>query len=191
MRKYLELPIKLFAITFILGLLLGVTYMYTKEPIAEQVALQLQQSREQAFPEAEFEAVDKALWEGLTAEDWPEIQEVFIAKRNGEFAGYVVNVLSKGYGGDIAIIVGMDTDKKITGVVISSHNETAGLGANAVKEDFREQYKGKTNPVLTKDEPGSDQGIDALAGATITSRAVTSGVDAIVDLVNKLMEAQG
>jgi len=190
MRKYLELPIKLFAITFILGLLLGVTYMYTKEPIAEQVALQLQQSREQAFPEAEFEAVE-ALWEGLTAEDWPEIQEVFIAKRNGEFAGYVVNVLSKGYGGDIAIIVGMDTDKKITGVVISSHNETAGLGANAVKEDFREQYKGKTNPVLTKDEPGSDQGIDALAGATITSRAVTSGVDAIVDLVNKLMEAQG
>lgn len=191
MRKYLELPIKLFAITFILGLLLGVTYMYTKEPIAEQVAYQLQMSREQAFPEAEFEAVDKSQWEGLVSEDGPKIQEVFMAKKNGEFAGYVVNVLSKGYGGDIAIIVGMDTEQKITGVVISSHNETAGLGANAVKETFRDQYKGKTNPVLSKDEPDSDQAIDALAGATITSRAVTTGVDAIVNLVNKLMEAQG
>ena len=105
--------------------------------------------------------------------------------------GYVVNVASKGYGGDIAIIVGVNTDKEITGVVISSHNETAGLGANAVKEDFRDQYKGKIYPVLSKDEPGSDQAVDALTGATITSRAVTSGVDAVADLIDKLIKEQG
>ena len=191
MRKYLELPLKLFAITFILGLLLGVTYMYTKEPIAQQVAHQLQVSMEQAFPEAEFEALDESQWKDLVSEGNPQINEVYKAMQDGEFAGYVVNVASKGYGGDIAIIVGVNTDKEITGVVISSHNETAGLGANAVKEDFRDQYKGKTYPVLSKDEPGSDQAVDALTGATITSRAVTSGVDAVADLIDKLIKEQG
>lgn len=191
MRKYIELPLKLFAITFILGLILGVTYMYTKEPIAKQIAYQLQISREKAFPEAEFEAVDESIWKQLVSEEGAQIKEVFIAKKDGEDVGYVISALSKGYGGDMEIIIGMDKDKNITGLVIGSHTETAGLGANATKPDFTDQFRDKKNPVLSTDDPNSDQTIDALTGATITSRAVTSGVDAIVDLVNKLMEVEG
>ena len=186
MRKYIELPLKLFAITFILGLILGVTYMYTKEPIAKQIAHQLQMSREQAFPGAEFEAVDKEEWQDLVSEDGAQIKEVFIAKRQGEFAGYVVSVISKGYGGDMEIIVGMGADKYITGMIIGSHTETAGLGANATKPAFTDQFRGKLLPVLSKDEPNSDQAIDALTGATITSRTVTEGVEAAVALLDKL-----
>ncbi len=188
MRKYLELPFKLFLVTFILGLILGVTYNYTKDPIAEQQAYQLQLSREQAFPGAEFEPVDESIWAEFVPADGPQIKEVLTAKRDGEFAGYVVSVLSKGYGGDIEIIVGMGADQYITGIVIANHTETAGLGANAAKPDFTNQFRGKNKPVLSKDEPNSNQSIDALTGATITSRAVTDGVDVVVDLIDKLME---
>jgi len=192
MRKYLELPLKLFAITFILGLILGVTYMYTKEPIAEQRAYQLQVSREQAYPGAQFEEIDAEIWQGLVNQDSSAvIKEVFEAKRNDEFAGYVISVISKGYGGDMEIIVGIGADKHITGLVLGSHSETAGLGANATKPYFTDQFRGKYMPVLSNDEPNSDQAIDALTGATITSRAVVVGVDEVVALLEKLMEVEG
>lgn len=188
MRKYLELPLKLFAITFILGLILGVTYMYTKEPIAQQREKQLTESRQQAFPGAEFEAVPAEDWQSLVDAEGAQIKEVFTATRQGEFAGYVVSVISKGYGGDMEIIVGVGADKHIMGLVVADHNETAGLGANATNDYFTDQFDGKIMPVLSKDEPNSDQAIDALTGATITSRAVTEGVDAVVELINKMME---
>ncbi|MEX1378277.1 MAG: FMN-binding protein [Eubacteriales bacterium] len=191
MRKYIELPLKLFLITFILGLLLGVTYMYTKEPIAEQRAYQLQLSREKAYPGADFVEVPKEEWQEFVSPDGAAVKEVFIAEREGEFAGYVINVLSKGYGGDVEIIVGVGADMHITNVVIGSHNETAGLGANATKPDFTDQFRGKKKPVLSKDDAASDQAVDALTGATITSRAVIKGIDAVIDMAQKLMEVQG
>jgi electron transport complex protein RnfG len=188
MRKYIELPLKLFLITFILGLILGVTYMYTKEPIAEQRAAQLRASRQEAFPGAEFEEMPMEEWQNFISADGAQIKEVFIATRQGEFSGYVVSVISKGYGGDMEIIVGVGADKHIMGLVVADHNETAGLGANAAKDYFTDQFDGKLTPVLSKDEPNSDQAIDALTGATITSRAVTEGVDAVVELIENLME---
>lgn len=188
MRKYIELPLKLFLITFILGLILGVTYMYTKEPIAEQRERQLTESRQQAFPGAEFETVDMNDWQDLVSAEGAQIKEVFTATRQGEFAGYVVSVISKGYGGDMEVIVGVGADQHIMGLVLASHNETAGLGANATKDYFTDQFDGKLTPVLANDDPGSDQAIDALTGATITSRAVTEGVDAVVELIDNLME---
>jgi len=188
MRKYIELPLKLFLITFVLGLILGVTYMYTKEPIEAQRAFQLTQSRQQAFPGAEFEEIPMEDWQDLAPIEGAQIKEVFTATRQGEFSGYVVSVISKGYGGDMEIIVGIGADKHIMGLVLASHNETAGLGANATKDYFTDQFEGKFMPVLSKDDPNSDQAIDALTGATITSRAVTEGVDSVVELIENLME---
>jgi len=191
MRKYLELPLKLFLITFILGLILGVTYIYTKEPIAEQIAAKLQESRNEAYPECEFTEVDEAMWREFVTEDGEYVKEVFEAQKDGQFAGYVVTVLSKGYGGDVELIIGIDTEGMIVNVVVGSHNETAGLGANAVKPEFRNQFQGKKSAVLKKDEPDNAEAVDGLTGATITSRAVTRGINKAVGLVEKLMEAQG
>lgn len=185
MAKTLELPLKLLLITFIAGLLLGVTNMFTEEPIAEQRAYQAQLSRQEAFPGAEFELVPEEEWsQYYTVESGaPVIKEVYRAIRKDKFAGYVATVLSGGYGGDVEIIVGVGLDHHITGLVVGNHNETAGLGANATKAYFRDQFRGKMNPVLSKNEPSSDQAIDALTGATITSNAVVNGTNAIMDLV--------
>ena len=89
-------------------------------------------------------------------------------------AGYVVEVTPSGFGGTIDMVVGVDSDGTVTGVSIINMSETSGLGANASKESFRSQYVGKSGELAVSKDGGE---IDALTGATITSRAVTRGVN--------------
>ena len=92
--------------------------------------------------------------------------------------GYAIEVHPNGFGGEITMMVGVDMEGKVTGVSIISHSETAGLGAVAAAKTakgqaFRDQFIGQSgSPAVTKD--GGN--IDAIASATITSRAVTEGV---------------
>ncbi len=83
----------------------------------------------------------------------------------------------KGFGGDVGIVVGVDLDSdKILGVAVTTHSETPGMGSRAKTEPgLVAQFKGK--PIEEAYKVKSDGGqIDAIAGATITSRAVVSGV---------------
>ncbi len=79
------------------------------------------------------------------------------------------------YGGEILLMVGVGNDGAVTGVEVVSHSETSGLGANATKEEFRSQFKGVSQSVAVTKDGGQ---IDALTGATVTSRAVCDGVNA-------------
>ena len=72
-------------------------------------------------------------------------------------------------------MVGVDKENRVTGVAIISHSETASLGANCTREDFRAQFAGKTGELAVSKDGGD---IDALTGATVTSRAVTRAVNA-------------
>ena len=58
----------------------------------------------------------------------------------GELAGYVFETGASGYGGTVSVMTGIDAEGSITGVVILSHDETPGLGANATKSSFLDQY---------------------------------------------------
>ncbi|HHY98992.1 MAG TPA: RnfABCDGE type electron transport complex subunit G [Firmicutes bacterium] len=99
--------------------------------------------------------------------------------------GAAIKFSSPGYSGDIEGIVGITNDGKISGVVILSQQETPGLGANVTTEGFRKRFLGKdvhSSIKLKKD--GGD--IDALTGATISSRAVARAVDAAGKLFVRL-----
>lgn len=100
-----------------------------------------------------------------------------------EGAGYVVEVLPSGFGGVIDMMVGIDQSGAVTGVSIIEMSETSGLGANASKEEFRAQFVGESGSVAVTKDGGT---IDALTGATITSRAVSNGVNAALDAVAAL-----
>jgi electron transport complex protein RnfG len=86
--------------------------------------------------------------------------------------GQAIPVSPRGYGGPIEMLVGVDQEGKVSGVKILNQRETPGLGANIVKPKFLAQFKGKSlkDPI----EPKKD--IDALTGATISSRGVCEGV---------------
>ena len=105
----------------------------------------------------------------------------------GSETGYAVEVTPAGFDNTITMMVGIDLEGKVLGISIISHTETAGLGAVAAAKTsagdaFRGQFAGLTEAAVTKD--GGQ--VDAITGATITSRAVCDGVNAALDCVKDL-----
>ena len=139
----------LFSITLVLGLCLGFVYKLTKEPIdtaAEEAKLEAYQSVFGSDPIEldEDEAFNKAATEYVSENYKAAIEEaVFVKNGQGEEIGKAFIVAAKGYGGDVTISVGVDGEGVVTGIDIISMNETAGLGANCTKPEFKEQFKGK------------------------------------------------
>ena len=111
------------------------------------------------------------------------------AMKNGEVIGYCVSVKVSGFGGKIEMMVGIGNDDEVKGIEILSHSETAGLGAKATSEEFKNRFKGKS-PELTvvKTPTESVDQVQAITGATITSRAVATGVAEAYKMVK---ETQG
>jgi electron transport complex protein RnfG len=102
---------------------------------------------------------------------------------SGKTVGIVFTTTTKSYGGDIQVMTGVDMSGKVTGVQILSINDTAGLGMNAQKESFREQFIGLVKGIVVqKNSSNHDNNeITALTGATITSKAVTTAVNSALE----------
>jgi electron transport complex protein RnfG len=94
----------------------------------------------------------------------------------------VIKVEATGYSSVISSLVGLDLDNKIIGIEVLSQQETAGLGANIAKESFLKQFIGKTKEELKIKKDGGQ--IDAITGATISSRAITDGVRKKIESLN-------
>lgn len=192
----------LFLITIISGGLLGAVYDLTKEPIA----LQQEESKLNAYREVmreadDFKEEDDQLIQQCTNQlrsdygtNGIEITNALKAYKDNQKLGYVIQVIDKdGFGGDIEIIIGIDNQKRITGVEILSINETVGLGMNAKNEEYRNQYIGKKVDEFKVVKTGSqtDDEIDALSGATITSKAITNGINGALDFYDLLINEGG
>ena len=188
MNKILKNTLILTAITVVAGLLLGVVYGVTKEPIARTQENTKQAAFRSVLADADsFETVDgldtdaaAALLKenGYTSDDIAEVAEGKDA--SGETIGYVINVTShEGYGGDIELSVGILSDGTVKGIEMLSISETAGLGMKAKEADFKDQFKDKQVEKFTYTKTGEsgDDMIDAISGATITTNAVTNAVD--------------
>lgn len=110
--------------------------------------------------------------------------------KNGKTVGYCVKAEPSGYGGKISMMIGLDTDFLVTGIKITSMSETPGLGAKADGE-WIEQFKGKSGELtVVKNGKAKTDEINAISGATITSRAVTSGVNSAVSAAKIISKAE-
>ena len=175
-------------ITLIAGGVLGLGYEITKDPIAKQQELAKQEAYKAVFEDAdtfevcvEAEDADLAAYlagEGFEAQTVNEIMEAKDA--SGETLGYAINLTtSEGYGGDITFSMGVQADGTLNGISILTISETAGLGMNATKDEFKGQFKEKQADAfeVTKTGASKENEINAISGATITSNAVTQGVN--------------
>ena len=178
------------AITLVAGLALGVVQDITADPIAQQQEQSKQEAYKAVFEDADsFEVYDvdaDALAANLAENNFnaQTINEIMEAKdASGETIGYALNVTdSEGYGGDIQFTMGIQNDGTLNGISILSISETAGLGMNAKNPEFYNQYAGKqTDHFYVSKDGGNGEPIDALSGATITSRAVTGAVNNALD----------
>ena len=186
-------------ITLVAGGLLGLVYEITKEPIAQQEELAKQEAYQAVFEDADsfevcVEAEDAEIAaylaeNGFTAQTVNEIMEAKDA--SGETLGYAINMTtSEGYGGDISFSMGVQMDGTMNGISILSINETPRLGMNAQKDEFKNQYSNKNVEAfeVTKTGASGDDQINAISGATITSNAVTGGVNAGLCAFNYVKE---
>ena len=173
-------------ITFVCALLLGVVNQVTA-PLIEQNEINTRNAAmEEIIPDAEFEdlgtvlSAEEVAAAGVTlpaGRPVAAISGVYKATADGQDAGYCVQVNPKGFGGVLTLIVGVGTDGTIAGIKVTGHAETPGLGAKAQTDSaWVAQYQGAVADgqlMVTKD--GGT--INAITGATITSRAVTDGVN--------------
>lgn len=190
------------AITLVSGILLGLVYGITKDPIAQAEAKAEQEAYLAVFSGAdEFAEPDnkKELLAGaaevLAAAGYDStadtLENFYLVEKDGQTAGVVMNVTShEGYGGDINFSMGIDLEGTVTGVEILSISETAGMGMRATEEEFKGQFRDKAVDqfVVTKTGASAENEIDAISGATFTSSAVTNGVNAGICFYQSLVE---
>jgi len=165
-------------ITAAAALLLSAVNSFTAPVIAENTVKKTNEAMKKIMEDAD--SFERAKY--ILTEDTADVTDVYIAKKNGVDEGVCVLVSPKGYGGSIDMIVGIGIDMLVTGVDIINQSETAGLGARVVEEDFRIQYVGKgiVDKVVKND--AKDNEINAVSSATITSKAVTKGVNEAVTI---------
>ena len=196
--------IALFMITLVSGLCLSYVYEITKEPIkvqAEQKALEANQA---VFPDAaSFEKATDLMnqvtatdLEGMSA-DYSGVTINEISKAldsSNQLLGYNVTVsTSAGYKDGIKLVFGYALDGSIQGVEFLNLQETAGLGMKASEPSFKDQFlhKKATQFIVTKTGAKSEEEIDAISAATITSRAVTNAINAGIGFVTKYSSELG
>lgn len=188
MKGMIKDALILFAITLVAGLLLGVVNEVTKEPIAMAKEKAKQEAYHEVFADAAtFEQIAELDTEtfmtsvseaGISGVD---VDEVMCAKdEGGTLLGYVITVTDhEGYGGDIQFSMGVTLDGTLNGISLLSISETAGLGMEAGSV-LVPQFANKQVSKFTYTKTGAvdDSQIDAISGATITTKAVVNGVNA-------------
>lgn len=188
----------LFAITLTAGLVLGFVHELTEEPIRIQEEKAVQEACAAVFPKSSelgmsFEIREYTPGEELAAElaeNGVEIGTVYAAvSQDKELQGYVVESISKeGYGGNLVLYVGVSTDNIVSGVSILEISETPGLGMKA-EEELVPQFAQVQTDAFTYTKTGSDaeNQIDAISGATVTTKAVTNAVNGGLKAVMELL----
>lgn len=173
----------LLVICILVSAALAGTNLLTRDRIAEAAAKKAEESRMVVLPQAEtFEELD-GHYAGVDG--------------SGNSVGYVFETEGKGYGCTVKVMTGINAEGNITGVVILSHGETPGLGANAEKESFRDQYKEQPAANLAggikvvKFQAPKEGEIQAMTGATITSTAVTNAVNAAIEQYQSAYASEG
>lgn len=187
-KKIVHDAVILTAFTLILGFLLGLVYEITKEPIAAANEAAAQAAYREVFADADsftsLEGFDKAAaTEEIVAAGFTDsidaIQEAKDA--SGATVGYVITVTAKDASqATITFSVGIKNDGTVNGYSITDIAETPGLGMKVEEESFYSQFENKLVDVFTvvKNAPAADNEIEAISGATISSKAVANGVNA-------------
>ena len=183
MSKTMKNTMVLTIITLIAGLALGFVYEITKYPIAQAQDAAKKEAWQAVFPEADLDSFEQVEVDVKVADE--VIKTLGIGATIDEVCkvgedGYVITTTDKeGYGGDIEFMMGVRNDGSLNGISLLSIAETAGLGMRA-EEVLKPQFGNKNAESFEYVKSGAmgDNQIEAISGATITTHAVTNGVNA-------------
>ncbi|MBN2247853.1 MAG: FMN-binding protein [Coriobacteriia bacterium] len=175
MRNALRLVIPVLVTCVLAAAGLAATYAVTAPKIAEQDRLAEERSLQAVLPDATFTCLeDSRIQADVDAVAAPvDVLDTFYATADGAHAGWALKVSSRGYGGPMVVVIGLDTSGSVTGVTILSHNETPGLGTKVITETwFLEQF-----PDLEAGFGDADvRALDTISGSTKSSNGVRNAV---------------
>ena len=196
--KMLKPAIRLCVITLLAGLGLAGVYNITKDTIAAQQEAKRLQSYQAVLPDASELVYDDEVKEMVDAQagtvygtDFGKvyINDVIIGKDGaGGTVGYVVSATSgEGFDGNITISVGVDTEGTVQSIAFTELNETAGMGMRCADPEFKDQFNGRNVAAFVLNKAGgstTDEEIDSVSGASISSGAVVNAVNASLDYLH-------
>lgn len=181
LKEVLVPTVSLFLICTIVTLLLAVTNSVTKPQIEKLQIETANKTKAAVLSVADSFSDEKTVDLNGTTYTYFEGYD-----KDQNVVGYVFTTSAKGYGGDIVTMVGMNSDGTVSGMDFLSISETAGLGMNADSDDFKNQFVGKSGEIgVNKNAPAENE-IQALTGATITSKAVTEAVNIALELYEEV-----
>lgn len=170
----INMTLTLLVVSLVSSGALGFVYQTTKEPIAQAALAKMQKAIENVVPNFDNDPISSK----QTIELPDGVIEVFPAKKGKEPLGNAVKSFTKkGFSGLITIMVGFNDKKEITNIEVLEHKETPGLGTKMADPSFKNQFVG-LNPGSLSIKVKKDGGtIDAISGATISSRAFIDAVN--------------
>ncbi len=187
MREIVKMIVVLTVIATVMGMTLSYVESITREPI-EYSKLKFVKGPAVLSVLTDYDNDPiKDYKKDLILEEKPEgkiTKSIFPAKKNGKASAIAFEVVGQGYGGPVAIMIGIDLKTgKLTGMRVMTHSETPGLGARAVEPQFYEQFSALGTEGVALEASGGK--INAISGATITSTGVVEAVKKGLELFNR------
>jgi electron transport complex protein RnfG len=179
-RDIAKITLNLVIVYLIGGLILAAVYAKTSPIIYRNALLEKENALKKLMPDAG--KIEKA-------GDWTihgKNAEYYVARKGDKIIGYIVQSYGKGYSSYIDLLVAVDTDFKVEKISILDQKETPGLGDEIDTAAFEKQFEGKDMDHLKVVKTETSDDIQAISGATISSRAVAE--DAVRNAVAFLME---
>ena len=179
--KYIiKLTVTLFVTCVIVAGLLGLVNSVTEGPIAEKNKTKTAAALQEVLPEMEGSPAVVELTDEMTAAAsgaGATITEAYEAQAGGSVIGYALKIVASGSQGNIEMMVGVDAEGAVTGVSIVKNSETSGIGSKVMSNEngVLDQFIGKSAADGTL---SVGKNVDAISGATVSSRGVTTGVNA-------------
>jgi len=184
-KDILKITLNLVIIYLIGGIILAAVYAKTSPIMYRNAVLEKETALKKLMPEAD--RIEKI-------GDWTihdKHAEYFIARKNNATAGYIIQSFGKGYSSYINMLIAVDTEFRIQKISILGHAETPGLGDEIEADSFKNQFMGKDPEHMKVLKTETTEYVQAISGATISSRAVAE--DAVkngMDFLKKTMQGE-
>ncbi|MEW8956880.1 RnfABCDGE type electron transport complex subunit G [Clostridium sp.] len=184
MKSHIKIGIILCIVTTIAGVLLGFSYEGTKELIKENSKID-KKELEALMPEAttvEIMDID------LSSNEY--VKEILEGVKDDTTCGYLIKTISKGFHGDVEVMVSLDLQGTVNAIKVLSHSETPGVGSKIEKKEFSDKFKLKKGEKLSlvKTSTSKSNEVEGISGATVSSTAVVNGVNEALKIFNSTLK---
>ncbi len=172
---------KLFLITAVAAVLLGFVSAVTEPVIKQRKEMELKQALSFLVPGGKPE-------KEIVIKNNPVVRGCYPVKENGRVRAYILNLIGKGYGGDLKILAAFKRNGEIISVKLMEDQETPGLGKKAEKESYMKKFigTGGSKPVPVRKDMLSRKDADAVTGASITFMGIANALAAGSDFIKKM-----